>query len=174
MLTIPHFGAPSCHGQSMLIIPSSPPPLVYPHSSASLGSNHPCSQEMQESEAGVPSALHFVRRCRQTWKLVHQALLRTAKRSRVQANRHWLLASVRDRRSGCPPRIYHCGWSPVSLPHATLALSRLSTGSITLTIPAIWRKAHVVAILKPKKPAEDAKSYRLGLQDISAMYDISI
>ena len=46
------------------------------------------------------------------------------------------------------------------MPHATLALSRLSTGSITLTIPAVWRKAHVVAILKPKKPAEDAKSYR--------------
>ena len=42
----------------------------------------------QESEAGVPSALQFVRRCRQTWKRVHQALLRTAKRNRVQANRH--------------------------------------------------------------------------------------
>ena len=30
----------------------------------------------------------------------------------------------------------------------------------TLTIPAVWRKAKVVAILKPKKPSDDAKSYR--------------
>ena len=42
----------------------------------------------QESEAGVPSALHFVRRCRRTWKRVRQALLCTAKQNRVQANRH--------------------------------------------------------------------------------------
>ena len=42
----------------------------------------------QEREAGVPSALHFVRRCRRTWKTVRQALLRTAERNRVQANRH--------------------------------------------------------------------------------------
>ena len=42
----------------------------------------------QEREAGVPSALHFVRRCRRTWKTVRQPLLRTAERNRVQANRH--------------------------------------------------------------------------------------
>jgi hypothetical protein len=42
----------------------------------------------QESEAGVPSALHFVRRCRRTWKRVRQALLRTGKRNQLQANRH--------------------------------------------------------------------------------------
>ena len=29
-----------------------------------------------------------------------------------------------------------------------------------LVIPKIWRKASVVAILKPKKPADDLKSYR--------------
>lgn len=41
----------------------------------------------QECEAAVPSALHFVRRCRRTWKRVRQALLHTSRQSQKQADR---------------------------------------------------------------------------------------
>ena len=30
----------------------------------------------------------------------------------------------------------------------------------TLRLPKIWRRSEIIAILKPKKPADDAKSYR--------------
>ena len=42
----------------------------------------------QEDEVGVPSAQHFVRRCRATWKKVCAALLRSVARYKHQADRH--------------------------------------------------------------------------------------
>lgn len=41
-----------------------------------------------EAQVGVPSAQHFIRRCRSTWKKARRALLQTSMRYQHQANRH--------------------------------------------------------------------------------------
>ena len=127
MLTTPHLGAPSCRGRSILIIPSSPPPLVYPLSSVSLGSNHPFSQSRRVKQgcrllciscggADKPGK-GFVRHC---------FAPPNGTRCKPTVTGHRLISSARDRRSGCPPRIYRYRWSPVSLTQATLVPSRFT------------------------------------------------
>ncbi|KAL0172849.1 hypothetical protein M9458_033160, partial [Cirrhinus mrigala] len=68
----------------------------------------------QESDAIVPSAHAFIRRCLRTWRLARQALIRTGERNKASADRH---------RS--KPPLYVCGqkvW--------------LSTQDIPLKLPA--------------------------------------
>ncbi|KAL0161345.1 hypothetical protein M9458_045070, partial [Cirrhinus mrigala] len=51
------------------------------------GYNPPLFPE-EEAQVAVPSARHFVRRCRLTWRKARCALLRTSQRYQRQANRH--------------------------------------------------------------------------------------